>query len=626
MIPSIEQEIRDLHELLGSSRDPEGRAFVPLADAYRRSGDPARALELLRRGTERHPSLAAGHLVLAWTCRDLADDASAEAAFREVLALDGDNARALVGLGRLLEGRDDVGESERLIQRGLALDPRLASEGTPDRVPRHSGNPEVVGVDALAPLEWEVIEPEPDLTHTPPPDSGAAEGEAVAAEGSEVDSGGGAAGLVDDRDVPIVDAADLAPDPPTEPAPASEPATPVAPDEAMRAVESVESAVADEIAGAHGSAEAGAPAEAVDEAVGVDIEAPAAAVVATTPDPGLPVDGRESGAAALAATPTEPLEEPPVDAEPSEPSEVGDGMVPLEAAEAALLASLDQEPSLPATEWADDEIDIEWEVEGFYDSASPASESPDPPRATSASPLSVDDPRPTDDPPPADDPALEAADARLGVGPAEHADRFIEALSAAQPEPHVAATEDPVIDPWDPSPGATADEGEAESADGDVVSLYGAEVGSEAGEEVMSLYGGQVAPASDDDVVSLRDHDPASGFDDDGRADEEVALPTRTLGELYARQGLTGEAIKVFEQLVARDPDNSAHRQRLEELRAQWSRGPGGRSPDTEGVDTPPRAVPTIDVELDADDEPAVSGFFDDLLGWEPSSDRDGPG
>jgi tetratricopeptide (TPR) repeat protein len=168
VIPSIEQEIRDLHALLGSAQDPEGRAFVPLADAYRRAGDPDRALDLLGRGLERHPDLAAGYLMQALAFRDLADDAGAEAAFRQVLSLDGDNARALVGLGRLMRGEGQDEEAERLVRRGVALDPRLASEGTPDRVPRHSTNPEVVGAESLAPLEWEVLDP-PTEEPAPPP-------------------------------------------------------------------------------------------------------------------------------------------------------------------------------------------------------------------------------------------------------------------------------------------------------------------------------------------------------------------------------------------------------------------------------------------------------------------------
>ena len=129
MVPSIEQEIRDLHELFGSSRDPEGRAFVPLADAYRRAGDPSRALGLLTDGMERHPDLPSALLVEGLVRLDLSDPSAAEAAFARVLELDPDNARALVELGRL-RSADEVAdeESDALIQRGIALDPTLAGE------------------------------------------------------------------------------------------------------------------------------------------------------------------------------------------------------------------------------------------------------------------------------------------------------------------------------------------------------------------------------------------------------------------------------------------------------------------------------------------------------------------
>lgn len=222
MIPSIEEEIRDLHGLFGSPRDPEGRSFVPLADAYRRAGDPSRALEVLESGLQRHPDLAAAHLVTGLVCRDLADDDGAERAFRRVLELDSDNARALIGLGRLLTaaGRDD--EGDRFIERGLALDGSLAASGAPARVPRHSGNPEVVGneegdlveepaeeaADGLEEMPWEVIDM--DTLDPPGDDEGVVDVAALEPEAPVQPAEGGGGFVVTEE---VIDIAELRPDP-----------------------------------------------------------------------------------------------------------------------------------------------------------------------------------------------------------------------------------------------------------------------------------------------------------------------------------------------------------------------------------------------------------------------------
>lgn len=157
MAPSIEQEIRDLHELFGSARDPEGRAFVPLADAYRRAGLLERALRILSEGAERHPDLPSASLVEGLVRRDLDDAPGAEAAFRRVLDLDPDNAQALVELGRVLALRADADaaeESGALVRRGLALDPTLADASPrPSDADAAGEGDELVAVDDLAPVE-----------------------------------------------------------------------------------------------------------------------------------------------------------------------------------------------------------------------------------------------------------------------------------------------------------------------------------------------------------------------------------------------------------------------------------------------------------------------------------------
>jgi tetratricopeptide (TPR) repeat protein len=480
VIPSIEQEIRDLHALLGSDQDPEGRAFVPLADAYRRAGDPARALELLGRGLERHPDLAAGHLMQALACRDLADDAGAESAFRQVLKLDADNARALVGLGRLIRGAGQEDEAERLVRRGVALDARLTSEGTPDRVPRQSTNPEVVGAESLAPLEWEVLEP----VAVPEPEA------------------------------------------PSE--------------EALEPTEVVEPAAVQDRA------------EATEEVAPIE-------VFEAGPDP---------------------------DALGGESEPDGD-VVPVVDAEPALLRSLAavvdlDEPGAGAG-GAPEALDIEWEVEEFYQPIpEPAVDEPAPPEAaTPAAPVTESRP-----------PTLEV-------------DQLIQALSSAESHP-VDEPHELVVDAGSLAPDGWGPDSEAPVAVDDFLDPL-----ADTGEAPLEL--SALAPdALVDSVAPVEEgFDSAAAVEaeeEDDDDDDDSVLPTRTLGELYARQGLTTEAIQVFRDLAEANPTNLEHRARLLELEAELDGGSRRRA----AADAPRLAT----VSPDPDEAP-ISVFFEALLSWD---------
>lgn len=231
MVSSLAEEIRDLHGLYGSSRDPEARAFVPLADAYRRSGDAERALEVLTAGLARHPDFASAHLVRGMAEQDRGNVEAAARAFRRVLELDGDNARALLGLGRILVDGGDLETGEELIDRGLALDPSLLEREFGGRPPAESRGgegplPEATaaaagaaeGADAaidatgdLEAVEWEVI----DIDALRPTPADVREEEVVAAaevaEAAEVGEAAEVSDATDDEEV--LDIALLSPDP-----------------------------------------------------------------------------------------------------------------------------------------------------------------------------------------------------------------------------------------------------------------------------------------------------------------------------------------------------------------------------------------------------------------------------
>jgi tetratricopeptide (TPR) repeat protein len=88
--------------------DPDGRGFVPLADALRRAEDYREARRVLEEGLDRHPEFSSGHLVSAWLHLDQGKTEEAETSFGFVLDLDPRNVSALSGLGDLLEARGDL--------------------------------------------------------------------------------------------------------------------------------------------------------------------------------------------------------------------------------------------------------------------------------------------------------------------------------------------------------------------------------------------------------------------------------------------------------------------------------------------------------------------------------------
>ncbi len=504
MVPSIEQEIHDLHALIGSPLDPEGRAFVPLADAYRRAGDPSRARDILAKGLSRHPRLAAAHLVSGWVSRDLADDRGAEEALLKVLELDRDNARALVGLGRLLLAGGHQEGGQALLERGLALDPRLASEGTPDRVPRHSENPEMVGTEnpemvgtvELAPMDWEVL---PDET-------------------SET----------------VIDLAALAPDP------APDPEMVPTPEDAS---------VADLDHGADGDPTEDRGPDVPDDRQAM---APPSAALAAPSEP------------ERAADPVEAAEFVPLDAE----DELirGDRMA----------SPFDEPPEADLDEaWAGGGLDIEWEVESFYQSDEAAGEFAGEVTDEAAGEV-------------ADVVGGEAAPEATsveGIVEPDLQDPFMAALAdvgslapgggveaqgppVPEPEPVAEAETDVVVDAWSLAPdGWTPASHTGDDEDELLMELADLAPDVEPHPE-PDVEAPDLAPEVEPAVAPALEHQVRQA----PAPDTEAALPTRTLGELYARQGLIAEAVEVYRALVRRSPDDAGLRSRLAELDA----GSGG--------------------------------------------------
>ncbi|GMV05435.1 MAG: hypothetical protein AMXMBFR53_17130, partial [Gemmatimonadota bacterium] len=159
MTDSLQQEIATLRSLFGSPRDPEGRAFAPLADAYRRAGDFRGAVALLREGMERHPTFLPGHVVAAQLYLEKGLIEEAELASRRAVELDQDNEMALALLADVLEAKGETDESLAIRQVLAGVDeeePPSAAPHEEEALAPDEAEP-VMELEALAPDEAEPV-------------------------------------------------------------------------------------------------------------------------------------------------------------------------------------------------------------------------------------------------------------------------------------------------------------------------------------------------------------------------------------------------------------------------------------------------------------------------------------
>jgi tetratricopeptide (TPR) repeat protein len=172
-IPSQSREELDKLEHKHGA-NPEGRYFVPLANAYRKVGEIDRAIVLLRQGLGKHPDYLSAHIVLGRCLADRGEEEAATAEFRHVLDLDPQNLIALRTLGELSTGAGRYEEAGQWFQSLLAVDPmneeaRRALESLATRAPA-AGTPSMPQGDdlpqpALVPDQLEpAISPQSDAS------------------------------------------------------------------------------------------------------------------------------------------------------------------------------------------------------------------------------------------------------------------------------------------------------------------------------------------------------------------------------------------------------------------------------------------------------------------------------
>ncbi|MET0399713.1 MAG: tetratricopeptide repeat protein [Longimicrobiaceae bacterium] len=119
--PELAAEVQKLERY--HAENPQGRYFVPLANAYRKMGALDQAEALLREGLRRHPDYLSAHIVLG---RCLADGGATDAAvseFRYVLSVDPQNLIALRSLGEMASEGGRSEEAVRWYRELLAVDP-----------------------------------------------------------------------------------------------------------------------------------------------------------------------------------------------------------------------------------------------------------------------------------------------------------------------------------------------------------------------------------------------------------------------------------------------------------------------------------------------------------------------
>lgn len=118
---ALAAEIRKLEQK--HEEDPEGRYFVPLANAYRQLGELEHAEVLLTDGLKLHPEYLSAHIVLGRCYLDRGALTAAEEEFRSVLAIDAQNLIALRTLGEMAAEQGRLAEAERWYAELLAADP-----------------------------------------------------------------------------------------------------------------------------------------------------------------------------------------------------------------------------------------------------------------------------------------------------------------------------------------------------------------------------------------------------------------------------------------------------------------------------------------------------------------------
>src|SRR5687768_603707 len=102
------------------------RYFAPLANAYRKAGDPEQAISICRAHLAQQPGHMSGHVVYGQALYDAGRMDEAGVVFQQALALDPENIIVLRHLGDIARRRGEVAEARSWYSRALDGDPHDA--------------------------------------------------------------------------------------------------------------------------------------------------------------------------------------------------------------------------------------------------------------------------------------------------------------------------------------------------------------------------------------------------------------------------------------------------------------------------------------------------------------------
>lgn len=164
MSESLNQQIDRLEGLYKSEKDPQGRAFVPLAEAHRRLGDLGKALTVIQEGLGAHPDFASAHMVAGWVHRSRQEPDDAMRSFKRVLELDAENSLAQAAIAELIDDERAQTYRDKMVVKKATEAPAVAT--TDDERP-------VVPIASFAPADHRpavpIVSLAPDVTGAPAP-------------------------------------------------------------------------------------------------------------------------------------------------------------------------------------------------------------------------------------------------------------------------------------------------------------------------------------------------------------------------------------------------------------------------------------------------------------------------
>ena len=526
---------------------------MPLADAYRRSGDLLRARLVLAEGLRRHPDFASAHVVALRIARDVSDHEGAMKAARRVLALDPGNTEARRAL-------DHIG-SRREASRSSA--PSIPGDDGEPALPEESWMVGDAGVwgpgtdSGLASVDPIALNEEDEQARSLAQPSGVAAAEEGAVAG----------------EVPVVEEGEAPPEAtrPVDPEP-----------ETLSAAPAEEAEVAEDIAAAEvvAAGDAGTPEEVV------AVEEAAAAEEAAAPDQVVAVEAptevveetavaevaeeAEVVEAAVAKPETKPSLEPEAEtssAVPAEPAEVaediaaaevaaGDAGTPEEvvaveeAAAAEEAAAPDQVVAVEApTEVAQGPAVAEVAEEAAVVEAVVAQPEAKPSLEPEAETSFEVPAEPTDE---SGEPAVAEVAAEDAVTP-----EGVEAEEVVAVEEAAAAEKDAAPDQ------VVAVEAPAEP----IESVAGLSPSEPRAERSESRGKASDRTAGRPLESARRKSPPVAQPSTPSSSSDEANIYTRTMGQLYEQQGLYAHAIVVYEHLLESDPGDDGLSRHLERLR-----------------------------------------------------------